>query len=168
MTKPGDAATVSVMVAVSPEDAWDVFTNEIELWWRRGPKFRIAGRHPGRLSIEGGLGGRLFEIVALPSGERMFEVGKVIAWDPPRHLELEWRGVNFAPNEKTLVTVSFEALGEGTMVRVRHSGWSSLPDDHPARHGKVGADFSRMIGLWWGELMTSLREHVAARARREG
>lgn len=165
MTKPGDAATVSVMVAVSPEDAWDVFTNEIELWWKRGPKFRIAGRNPGRLSIERGLGGRLFEIVELRSGPRMFEVGKVLAWDPPRHLLLEWRGVNFKPHEKTHVDVSFEALGEGTMVRVRHSGWAALPDDHPARHGKVGADFSRMIGMWWGELMTSLREHSAARAR---
>ena len=49
------------------------------------------------------------------------------------------------------------------MVTVQHRGWSTLPADHPARHGKVGAEFSRMIGLWWGELMTSLREYVSAR-----
>jgi uncharacterized protein YndB with AHSA1/START domain len=164
MTRSGDAAAVSVMVRVSPEDAWDVFTNEIELWWKRGPKFRIAGKKPGRMVIEGGLGGRLFETVELASGPRMFEVGTVRVWEPPRRLELEWRGVNFAPGEKTFVDVTFEALGEGTMVRVRHYGWSALPDDHPVRHGKVGADFSRMIGMWWGELMTSLRVHAAERA----
>jgi len=61
------------------------------------------------------------------------------------------------------VEVRFEPSGEGTMVTVRHSGWSSLPADHPARHGLVGPAFSRKIGLWWGGLMTSLREHVAAR-----
>jgi len=75
---------------------------------------------------------------------------------------MEWRGVNFKPQEKTLVEVSFEPSGEGTLVTVRHSGWASLPDDHPVRHGFVGPEFSRMIGLWWGELMTSLREHVDA------
>jgi hypothetical protein len=31
------------------------------------------------------------------------------------------------------------------------------------RHGNLGPAFSRMIGLWWGELMTSLREHLARR-----
>ena len=38
-----------------------------------------------------------------------------------------------------------------------------LPEDHPARHGLVGPAFSRMIGLWWGQLMTSLREHIETR-----
>ncbi len=47
------------------------------------------------------------------------------------------------------------------MVRVEHSGWNTLPDDHPARHGLTGAEFSRMIGMWWGDLARSLREHVA-------
>ncbi len=47
---PGDAATVSAFVAVAVEDAFDVFTKEIDLWWRRGPQFRIAGRRRGRLA----------------------------------------------------------------------------------------------------------------------
>jgi hypothetical protein len=49
-------------------------------------------------------------------------------------------------------------------VSVTHRGWSNLPADHPARHGLEGADFYRMIGLWWGEQMTSLREQALARA----
>lgn len=168
MTRPpsGDAAAVSVFVAVAPEDAFAIFTEEIDLWWRQGPKFRIAGKRPGKLCIEGGLGGRLFESYELREGTRMFEVGKVLLWDPPRALTLEWRGVNFKPDEKTFVDVSFAASGTGTLVTVRHRGWAALPDDHPARHGLTGAAFSRMIGLWWGELMTSLRRHVLARNER--
>lgn len=165
MTAAGDSAAASVFVRVARADAFEIFTSELDLWWRTGPKYRIAGRRRGRLFIEPKLGGRLFETFELSAGSRTVEVGKVTLFDPPGRLELEWRGVNFAPHEKTFVEVSFEEQGEGTMVTVRHRGWSALPDDHPARHGKVGADFARMIGLWWGGLLTSLREHVDQRAR---
>jgi uncharacterized protein YndB with AHSA1/START domain len=89
-------------------------------------------------------------------------VGRVTVWEPPARLELEWRGVNFAPDEKTFVSVRFAPSPSGTLVTVRHHGWSALRDDHPVRHGLVGAGFSRMIGLWWGDLLTSMREHAAA------
>ncbi len=164
MTVPaGDAAEMSVFVAVAPADAFDVFTREIDLWWKTGPQYRIAGRRPGRLCFEPRLGGRLFETVEVGALTRTVEVGRVQAWDPPRRIELEWRGVNFQPGETTLLEVTFAPSGEGTLVTVRHSGWSRLRDDHPVRHGLVGADFSRMLGLWWGSLLTSLRQHVAAR-----
>ena len=55
-------------------------------------------------------------------------------------------------------------MNDGTQVTLEHRGWASLPDDHPVRHGHVGPDFSRWIGMWWGDLMTALREH-AARSR---
>ncbi len=160
---PGDAASATVFVAVPPEVAFDVFTREIDLWWRQGPRFRIGRRHPGQLSFEPGVGGRLLETVSLPAGPRTFVVGRVTAWDPPSRLELEWRGVNFEPDEKTFVAVRFEPSGRGTLVSVRHHGWSALPEGHPVRHGLAGAAFSRMVGLWWGDLLTSLREHAAAR-----
>lgn len=157
----GDSAAASVYVAVSIEDAFEVFTAEIDLWWRHGRKFRIAGARPGRIVFEQRLGGGLFETVERSSGERTFQVGSVVVWEPPRRLALEWRGVNFKPHEKTLVEVTFTSAGDGTMVRVEHSGWNELPEDHPARHGHTGAAFCRMIGMWWGDLLTSLREHVA-------
>ena len=159
----GDSARVSVFVAVSPEAAFDVFTTEINLWWRQGPKYRIAGKRPGELFMEPCLGGRLFETFPLSTGSKTIEIGRITRWDPPRHLALEWRGVNFKPHEKTFVEVTFEPLNDGTNVTVLHHGWSGLPDDHPARHGLVGPAFSRMIGMWWGGLMTSLRERAAMR-----
>jgi uncharacterized protein YndB with AHSA1/START domain len=157
----GDAATATVFVALTPGAAFEVFTQEIDLWWRHGKKFRIGGRRQGQIAIEAKLGGRLFETFENRGARRTFDVGKVLAWEPPHTLCLEWRGVNFKPDERTFVDVTFVASGDGTLVTVRHRGWTALRDDHPARHGLKGAAFSRMIGLWWGELLTSLREHVA-------
>ncbi|MGZ3418762.1 MAG: SRPBCC domain-containing protein [Polyangiales bacterium] len=158
----GDVATVSVRVEVPQQMAFSIFTEEIDRWWRRGFKFRHAGgaekANGGIIRIEPGVGGRLFESFESDSGTTVFETGRVTLWEPPRRFALEWRNSNFAPHEKTLVEVSFEDHGETTLVTVRHSGWSALPDDHPARHGKTGAEFARMIGMWWADLLTSLRQ----------
>ncbi len=165
-TLAGDVATVTVFVEVSQADAFEVFTDEIDQWWRQGPRFRINGRGRGVLQFEHGVGGRLFE--TFPDGAggtRTIAVGRILTWDPPARLEFEWRGVNFKPDESTHVSVSFVAFDEGTEVTVRHRGWSRIPDDHPARHGLVGGAFVRHIGLWWGDLLSSLREHAARRGR---
>jgi uncharacterized protein YndB with AHSA1/START domain len=163
---PGDASKVSVFVRVSPEHAFDVFTREIDAWWRQGPKYRIAGKRRGTLFLEGGVGGRVFETFELSSGSKTIEVGKITAWEPPARIELEWRAVNFKPHETTFVEVLFVPSNDGTMVTVRHWGWSALPADHPARHGLNGPAFSSMMGMWWSGLMTALREHIATRAPR--
>ncbi len=153
----GDRARISVAVDVPPALAFKIFTEEIDRWWRRGGKFRAAGSRQGLLRIEPAVGGRLFESIDGDGGPHVFEVGRVRAWDPPRLLAFTWRGVNFAPNESTDVEVEFSPAGAGTLVTVTHQGLSALRPDHPARHGLQGPEFSRMIGLWWGEQMTSLR-----------
>jgi uncharacterized protein YndB with AHSA1/START domain len=163
MTGPsGDKATVSVSVAVAQRDAFDVFTQEIDLWWRRGPRFRF-GRRPGMLSFEQHLGGRLFETFPLEVGTHVQEVGRITVWEPPARLVFTWRNVNFADDESTEVEVTFAPTESGTLVTVQHRGWGALRADHPARHGLQGAPFSRMIGLWWGDLMSGLREFVESR-----
>ncbi len=161
----GDVAVVTVFVAVSPEDAFEVFTQETDLWWGRGPKYRIAGRRSSRIAFEARVGGRLFETYEQGDGARLFVSGTITEWEPPHRLSFEWRGVNFKPGESTFVEVTFTASGEGTRVQVRHSGWSSLPAGHPVRHGLDAAAFVRMIGLWWGGLMSSLREVSEAKRR---
>jgi len=159
VSAPGDRATVTVAVAVEPAAAFEVFTQEIDRWWRRGPAYRNILRG-GVVAIEPGVGGRMFE-----SGDdgRVFERGRVLVWDPPRRLVLEWRGSNFAPGEKTEVDVLFEPTESGTTVTVRHSGWAAIRPDHPARHGLVGSAFTASIGRWWADLVTSLRVYAEGR-----
>lgn len=159
---PGDQAEASVSVAVDPAATFDLFTRETDLWWRRGLRFRAGGRTPGALHFERRVGGRLFEVTS-EAGPCLVELGRITVWEPPSRLVFEWRNVNFAPEEKTEVEVSFEAIHGGTRVTVIHRGWASLRRDHPARHGKDTASFIRMIGLWWGELLSALREHAARR-----
>ena len=160
----GDQATVSVFVAVAPADAFDVFTRETDLWWRRGFRYRLAGRRPGTLYFEPGVGGRLFESFETESGTRVYEAGRVTVWDPPSRLVVNWRNSNFSPDESTELEVLFEPSGEGTRVTVQHRGWAALKPDHPARHGLEGAAFSRMMGLWWSDLLTSMREFIERRS----
>jgi hypothetical protein len=152
---------VTAFVAVEPARAFAVFTRETDLWWRRGPRFRFGGTRRGTLTFEPGVGGRLFEAFSDAPAD-VFEVGRVLAWEPGVRLLLEWRLTNFAPGERTEVEVRFEPSDGGTQVTIEHRGWSALRDGHPARHGLDGPAHVASVGLWWGELMRALRAHVAA------
>jgi len=160
---PGDQTRVSVAVAVAPQAAFRIFTEEIDLWWRRGLAYRVAGKRPGVLQLEARLGGRLFESFETPNGTRLVQIGEVTCWEPPSRLVFDWRATNFAPGEKTEVEVRFEPAGNGTLVTLTHRGFSKLRSDHPVRHGQDVPEFIGGIGRWWGGLLTSLREHAATR-----
>jgi uncharacterized protein YndB with AHSA1/START domain len=153
---PGDQAVVSVLVKVEPAEAFRIFTEEIDGWWRAGLKYRI-GRKRSVVHLEPKLGGRLFESFETAAGEKVKETGHVICFEPPTRLMLEWRAVNFAPQERTEVEVLFEASPSGTLVTVRHRGWSKIRADHPVRHGADVSAFIRNMGMWWADLLTSLR-----------
>ena len=162
-------ARVSVTVDVAPEVAFDVFTQDIDRWWRRGIKFRHSGNSKGLLCLEPRVGGRLFESFEIGGTgraggtEHVVQVGVVSTWDPPRLLIFSWRNANYAPGEQTEVEVGFSPVKSGTLVTVTHRGLTTLPIGHPARHGLPDDQFIRMIGLWWGELMAAMREFTRTR-----
>jgi uncharacterized protein YndB with AHSA1/START domain len=157
---PGDRVRVQTFVAVSVEDAFDIFTNETDQWWRRGPAYRIGGTHPGTMHLEPRLGGRIFEEYG-ETGSALREVGTITAWEPPRRLVFEWRAVAFVAGEITTVELHFEPSGDGTRVTLEHRGWAAIRGDHPVRHGKPVPAFIADLGMWWASLLTSLRELAA-------
>jgi uncharacterized protein YndB with AHSA1/START domain len=156
----GDVARAMIVVETDPATAFTVFTEETDLWWRRGPQFRIGGATPGTIAFEPRPGGRLFESYDTTEGERVREIGTILAWEPPTRLVFEWRNANFAPAEKTEVEVRFEPARRGTRVTIEHRGWAALRPDHPARHGLEVPAFVAMIGMWWSDLLTGLRVHA--------
>jgi uncharacterized protein (TIGR02594 family) len=160
----GDRVSASVFVDAPPAVAFEVFTEQIDGWWRHGMKFRSGARSLSVLHLEPRLGGRLFETIQSPDSDapHVVQTGTVIEWNPPHALRIEWRGVNFAPHEATTVSVSFEPRRDGTQVTLVHAGFAALPPDHPVRHGQAVPRFITGMGLWWSDQMTSLRTIVDA------
>lgn len=155
-----ETARVITYVEVSPLDAFEVFTDEVDLWWRRGPRYRSAGPDSELCFESDGRGRRLIE----RGKAGVFEIGRVQVWEPGKRLLLEYRLTNFAADERTEVEVRFEEQGKGTRVVLEHRGWEALRADHPARHGLAGEAFSSMIGLHWGDLITSYRQRTRVRS----
>jgi uncharacterized protein YndB with AHSA1/START domain len=121
---------VALRVKATPERAFAAFVDEIGAWWRPSPLFQTTPR-PGRLSFEPGEGGRLIET---RDGGKVFEIGEIRIWEPPRRLVFSWRQANFPLDLCTEVEVGFEAVGEETRVSVEHRGFDQVPAG-AARHG---------------------------------
>jgi uncharacterized protein YndB with AHSA1/START domain len=148
---------VALRVAATPERAFAAFTGEIGQWWRSSPMFAFTPRSPGVLAFEPGEGGRLTETLA--SG-KVFEIGRVRAWEPPHRLVFGWRQATFTEGQDTEVEVRFEAVGEETRVTVEHRGWDSVPLAHAARHNFANMVFLQRHGEWWRELLEALGASV--------
>ena len=163
MNVPGDAVRVGALLKVPPHEAFRVFTEEIDRWWRRGLKYRVQGPGRGMLHLEPFVGGRLFEQFDAGDGTPPVVVctGTVRVWQPPQRLVFEWRGVNFAPGESTEVELAFEPAPGGTQVTLVHRGFAALRSDHPVRHGQPVPAFIRGMGLWWGAQMQSIQQLLA-------
>ena len=151
-----DTARVTTFVAVAPDTAFEVFTQEVDLWWRRGPRFRA--HQASELSFENDAHGRRL-VERTP--DEVFEIGRVLAWEPGKRLMLSYRQRNFTAEESTELEVRFEAHGNGTRVVLEHRGWEALRPKHPARHGLSGEALSSMIGLHWGDILTAYRVHCS-------
>jgi uncharacterized protein YndB with AHSA1/START domain len=148
---------VALRVKATPERAFAVFTREIGDWWRPSGLFQTTPRAPGRLAFEPGDGGRLTETLA---NGKVFEIGKVLAWEPPARLLFSWRQASFPPDLHTEVEVRFEAFGEETRVSVEHRGFHQVPADSVARHGFPDHALLARLGEWWQAQLRAIRDAV--------
>ena len=156
----GSRVVVALRVKASPDRAFEAFTREIGAWWKPNPLFAFTPRDPGRLAFEPGADGRLIETLA---NGKVFEIGRVRAWEPPKRLVFGWRQATFAPDQNTEVEVRFEPVGEETRVTVEHTGWDTVPAAHVARHGFPNALFLTRHGEWWQALLKSYGSELERR-----
>jgi hypothetical protein len=154
-----DSATVTTVVAVDPATAFEVFTEEVDAWWKHGPRYRAGGDRKSTMRFEPGVGGRLLEVYDEEVLES-YELGRVRVWKPGERLTFQMRGRDLGPGEGTEVEIRFEKVDAGTRVTVVHGGWDAFADDHPVRHGLVGEAFQSMMGLWWADLLVAMRRHA--------
>ena len=154
-----DDVTVTTVVAVDPATAFEVFTNEIDAWWKTGPRFRVNADRKSAMRFEGGVGGRLLEVYDDASDDA-FEHGRILVWEPADRLVFQMGGRDFQPGESTEVEVRFETAEQGTRVTVEHRGWDRFPKGHRVRHGLEGSAFRNLMGVWWGDLLVSLRQEA--------
>jgi len=149
---------VALRVRASPERAWAAFTQEIGAWWRPSGLFQTTPRAPGTLAFEPGEGGRLTETLA---NGKVFEIGRITGWEPPRRLEFTWRQANFPVDLHTEVEVLFEAVGEETRVSVEHRGYHLVPADSAARHRFPDPLLLQRLAEYWQAQLRSLRTTVS-------
>lgn len=141
---------VALRVKASPERAFQAFVEEIGAWWRPNLLFQTTPRAPGRLAFEPGEGGRLTETLA---NGKVFEIGRILVWEPPARLVFSWRQASFPPDLKTEVEVRFEPVGEQTRVSVEHRGFDQVPADSAARHGFPDSALLMRLAEWWRTLL---------------
>lgn len=156
------AVIVSLRVKATPQEAFDVFTQEIAAWWRPNALFQLTPRGDGVLNFEN----RERLVTTLADGKQ-FEIGRVSAWAPGEKLAFSWRQATFTPEQTTQVTVLFEPVGDETRVTVEHRGWDAIPQEHVARHTLPLGVFQMRLVEHWRALLAACAQQLASRLRAE-
>ena len=149
---------LALRVPAIPSRAFAAFTDEISLWWQPGSLFPLTPRGDGRLAFEPGVNGRL--LTTLADGE-IFEIGRILIWDPGERLVFTWRPASFTPGLSTEVEVRFEAVGNETRVSIEHRAWDSIPQKHAARHGFPEHVTLQRVSDWWRASLIRLRGRLS-------
>jgi hypothetical protein len=143
--------TATVEVPVGPEVAFDVFTSEIDRWWRPGPINWYDSARAVGTKIEPGVGGRWIEVYDEEHDE-VLEIARINTWEPGTRMVMDYLDGGYE-NSGTEVEVRFEAIEGGTRVTVEHRGWGAVPPDVAGR--------SRSMKRWgWASILGWYSEWV--------
>jgi uncharacterized glyoxalase superfamily protein PhnB len=147
----GRSRSSMVEVAADPQTAFTAFTDELDLWWVRGP---INAYDTGRLvemRCEPGVGGRILEVYDAESGEGL-ELARITVWEPGRRLA--WK----SSLDDVAIEVRFEPAAAGTIVRLEATVSKGGED-------RGGSSFVSVTPSWFGAWMA--RRDTAPRELRD-
>jgi uncharacterized protein YndB with AHSA1/START domain len=117
-----DPIRKTLSVPLPPQEAFDLFTDGIDLWWPKEGHSAAAREGRGaeaRVRVEPRRGGRVIE--TLPGG-REVPWATVRVWEPGRRLALDWHPGR-DEDEATEVEVTFTRTDAGTRVDLVHGGF---------------------------------------------
>ena len=140
-----DPLIKEVLVAIPPEDAWNLFTDGIDEWWPV-ESHSVGGDRVAAVVIEGSVGGRILE----RWGDGTESVwGEVQIWEPPRHLRCTWHPGRDA-SEATEVEVWFEDRDGGTRLRLEHRGWERRGEKAVEMRSSYDSGWDFVLGRYEG------------------
>jgi hypothetical protein len=139
VTQPA-SVRVSIYVAVDPATAFAVFTDEIDVWYRRGPHNFFDPVRAIAIRLEPNVGGRLLEVYDNESGDAR-EMARVLVWEPGHRLLLR-------DTRETDIEVTFEAAGGETKVTLEHRGLERLSPAEAQSHARFGG---RLLIAWFSD-----------------
>jgi uncharacterized protein YndB with AHSA1/START domain len=145
---PPASVRVSIDVALDPASAFEVFTAEIDAWYKRDRHTLRDASRTVAIRFEPHVGGRLLDVYDADTGEGR-EMARVTAWEPGRRLA-------FVDREDTEVEVTFTPLDDGTTtVTLEHRGFERLSPraaEGAARHGW------RLLVPWFQQYLAHRRQ----------
>jgi uncharacterized glyoxalase superfamily protein PhnB len=147
---PAGSVSCRVEVGVDPGTAFWVFTEELDLWWVRGPINHHAAGRVLAMRCEPGVGGRLLEVYDDSTGDAL-ELARITAWEPGQRLA--WR----SSIDDVETEVRFNAAGTGTVVEVTARVAAGGRD-------QGGTAWVRVVPDWFGA-WCARRDHEPRTAR---
>lgn len=112
-----------VRVHCDADTAFELFTAHLGAWWPVGTHSVFGAR--ASVAFEDG-------VVVERHGSDRAVWGTVLRWERPAGFAMTWHPGQ-GPEQATEVAVSFEPDGDGTLVKLTHSGWERLADSAVAR-----------------------------------
>ena len=144
----------SVEVKAAPDKAFDLFLSQMGAWWPRGG---TIGKPHLAIVIEPRSGGRWFE---RDEAGTETQWGKVIAWEPPGRVLLNWQ-INtkwvYDRSLSTEVEITFAALaGGGTRVTLEHR--------HLERFGADAEKHAALLDSGWPTRIAAFATYANAQS----
>jgi SAM-dependent methyltransferase len=81
------------------------------------------------------------------------EVGRVVRWQPPEEIVLEWHAADWDPATATSIELMFESVGDGTRVTLGNVGWGK----------QLGDEGNELAGWFASEAAAPLLSAMAPR-----
>lgn len=139
-----------IRVSVPPSRAFEVFTAQMAQWWPLDSHSHSAGslgKPAQSITIEPVVGGALVE--GMHDGTTS-QWGTVQTWDPPQTVAFTWHPGR-STEDQTLVTVTFEPVDGGTLVRLVHSGWDNLGTEGGKLHHQYDSGWDQVFGQYFAQ-----------------
>jgi len=116
----------SVKVGRPIDVAFKLFTDQIGSWWPSHTHSFIEGGNATCI-LEPKVGGRIYE--RNPEGKE-HTIGEVTAFEPPELIAFTWN--HGEGKGTTQIEVRFSAIGDRTLLELKHFGWENVSADETA------------------------------------